>query len=118
VPGLTVFEAVEGFGDRGGRTGGELTDALVNHCLLTTCRTEQLDELAATLEPVLRRYGGLCLISDALVIRGRPGVSGLGRTRASAARPPLRCPALGEAILAGEHVSGRRALPGARPARI
>jgi nitrogen regulatory protein PII len=69
VPGLTVFEAVEGFGDRGGRTGGELTDALVNHCLLTTCRTEQLDELAATLEPVLRRYGGLCLISDALVIR-------------------------------------------------
>lgn len=69
VPGLTVFEAVAGYGHRGQRTGGELTDAQVNICVLTTCRPDQIDTLASELEPVLRRYGGLCLISDATVIR-------------------------------------------------
>lgn len=72
VPGLTVFEAVAGYGDRGERSGGELSDAQVNICILTTCRPDQVDELAAQIEPVLRRYGGLCLISDATVIRDDP----------------------------------------------
>jgi nitrogen regulatory protein PII len=69
VPGLTVFEAISGFGVRGERDGGELTDALVNHCLVTTCRAEQLDALVAAIAPIIRRQGGLCLVSDALAIR-------------------------------------------------
>ena len=69
VPGLTVFETLAGYGDRGQRDGGELSDAMVNHYLLTTCEPEQVDDLAAALEPILRRYGGLCLISDARLIR-------------------------------------------------
>lgn len=69
VPGLTVLDTVSGYGDRGRREGGELSDALVNSYLLTTCRPEQLTQLTRSLEPVLRRYGGLCLISDAMVIR-------------------------------------------------
>lgn len=69
VPGLTVFEAAAGYGDRGERSGGELSDAQVNCCILTTCRVEQLDAVASVIEPLLRRYGGLCLISDAMVIR-------------------------------------------------
>jgi len=69
VPGLTVFEAVAGYGDRGERGGGELSDAMVNNYLLTTCRPDQVEALAKALEPVLRRYGGLCLISDAQIIR-------------------------------------------------
>ena len=69
VPGLTVFEVAAGFGDRGERSGGELSDAQVNCCVLTTCSVEQIDEFAAAIEPLLRRYGGLCLISDATVIR-------------------------------------------------
>ncbi|MEC9372281.1 MAG: transcriptional regulator [Planctomycetota bacterium] len=72
VPGLTVYEAVAGYGDRGERTGGELSDAQVNRCLITTCRPDQVEALAAALEPVLRRFGGLCLISDAMVIRDDP----------------------------------------------
>ena len=65
----TVFEAVSGVGDRGVREGGELTDAMVNLCVLTTCAPEEVDRVAGALEPLLRRYGGLCLISDARVIR-------------------------------------------------
>ena len=76
VPGLTVFEAVSGFGQRGERAGGELTDAQVNHCVLTTCDADQIDRLACAIEPILRRLGGLCLISDAVVIRDEPGGSG------------------------------------------
>ncbi|MEO0483948.1 MAG: transcriptional regulator [Planctomycetota bacterium] len=69
LPGLSVLEVVAGYGDRGERHGGGLSDALANQYLLTTCRPEQLTALAEALEPVLRRYGGLCLISDAMVIR-------------------------------------------------
>ncbi|MEM7681535.1 MAG: DUF190 domain-containing protein [Planctomycetota bacterium] len=69
VPGFTVFEAVAGFGDRGARDGGELSDALVNRCILTTCEADRLPDLTAALEPVLLRFGGLCLISDAQLIR-------------------------------------------------
>jgi len=69
VPGLTVMDVAAGYGDRGERRGGDLTDAGANQYLLTTCRPEEVEALAAALEPVLRRYGGLCLISDAAVIR-------------------------------------------------
>ena len=69
VPGLTVFEAAAGYGDRGDREGGELSDATVNRYLLTTCTEAQIPELAEKLEPLLVKYGGLCLISDARVIR-------------------------------------------------
>ena len=69
VPGLTVLEPVAGYGDRGTREGGELSDATVNRYLLTTCDADQVPILAEKLEPLLRRYGGLCLISDAQRIR-------------------------------------------------
>lgn len=69
VPGLTVFEVVCGFGDRGSRDGGELTDAMVNRYILTTCQPEQLVAIADAIEPFLRQHGGLCLISDAQMIR-------------------------------------------------
>ena len=71
VPGFTVFEAVAGYGPRGDREGGELTDATVNRYLLTTCTEEQIPVLAEKLEPILLKYGGLCLISDAQVIRNK-----------------------------------------------
>jgi len=69
VPGLTVFDAVAGYGDRGEREGGELSDAMVNRYLLTTCNEDQIPLLAQRLEPLLRKYGGLCLISNAQMIR-------------------------------------------------
>lgn len=69
VPGLTVLEAIAGYGDRGDRDVSELTDSLSNLYLLTTCAPDQIDQLAQSLEPILRRYGGLCLISDAQMIR-------------------------------------------------
>jgi len=69
VKGLTVFEAVAGFGDRGRRDGGELSDAMVNRYILTTCEASQLEEFTQTIEPFLHKYGGLCLISDAQLIR-------------------------------------------------
>ena len=69
VPGLTILDTLAGYGDRGAREGGELSDAMVNRYVLTTCRPDQIDEFSSKLEPILRRYGGLCLLSDAKVIR-------------------------------------------------
>ncbi|MEM6332942.1 MAG: hypothetical protein AAF823_06345 [Planctomycetota bacterium] len=69
VPGLTIMDVVAGYGDRGSREGGALSDAMMNRFLLTTCEPGQVEAVAAKLEPLLRRYGGLVLISDAQMIR-------------------------------------------------
>jgi len=69
VPGLTIMDVAAGYGDRGSREGGELSDAMVNRYLLTTCNEQQLAALVKELEPVLRKHGGLCRISDAQLIR-------------------------------------------------
>ncbi|MEN0021205.1 MAG: hypothetical protein AAF747_10010 [Planctomycetota bacterium] len=69
ITSMTIFESVAGFGDRGDRIGSGVSDAQVMHALLTTCQPDQIDDLSAQLEPLLRRLGGLCLISDATVIR-------------------------------------------------
>lgn len=68
VPGFTVFEAITGFGDRGSRDGGELSDAMVNRYVLTTCQPQQLETIVQAIEPLLHQHGGLCLITDAQVV--------------------------------------------------
>ncbi|MEM1423783.1 MAG: transcriptional regulator [Planctomycetota bacterium] len=69
VPGITILDTLAGYGDRGTRSGGDVSDAQVNSYIITTCAPDKLDDLTASIEPLLRRFGGLCLISDASVIR-------------------------------------------------
>ncbi|MEM9251507.1 MAG: hypothetical protein AAGB29_04075 [Planctomycetota bacterium] len=69
LPGVTVMDVATGYGDRGARDGGELSDAMSNRYLLTTCTADQLPALTEAIEPLLHKYGGLCLISDAQLIR-------------------------------------------------
>ncbi|MFW5653388.1 MAG: P-II family nitrogen regulator [Planctomycetota bacterium] len=69
VPGMTVFETLEGEGDRGRRDGGDVSDAMTNIYIITTCEPEQVDQIARHLAPLLDTYGGLCLLSDAQILR-------------------------------------------------
>ncbi|MEM1210010.1 MAG: hypothetical protein AAGI54_12155 [Planctomycetota bacterium] len=71
VPGLTIMDVASGYGDRGSRDGGELSDAMSNRYLLTTCTADLLPAITEAIEPLLLRYGGLCLISDAQLIRNK-----------------------------------------------
>lgn len=65
VSGYTVVPAVTGHGDRGIRSGDELSGVFENSLLLTTCAADELDDLVEAIRPVLKKFGGVCLVSDA-----------------------------------------------------
>jgi hypothetical protein len=65
VGGWTLVRGASGSGERGERLGDEITGVSNNNVILSTCRPEQLDALLADLRGVLKRYGGVCLVSDA-----------------------------------------------------
>ncbi len=65
ITGYTVIRDVIGSGDRGERSGDLLNDTLNNSYILIACDAEQVDAITAALRPKLKRYGGVCLISDA-----------------------------------------------------
>jgi nitrogen regulatory protein PII len=65
LSGWTVVRDVTGRGDRGLRAGDELTGVAGNGYVLAACEPEQLARVAEAVRPILRTFGGVCLVSDA-----------------------------------------------------
>lgn len=66
LSGYTVLPTAHGRGERGVRGGDELTDALKNAYVLAACAPEQLEQVVEAVRPMLKRFGGVCLVSDAM----------------------------------------------------
>lgn len=65
VTGYTVFSPLTGFGDRGERHNDEPGGGSGNACLLTAVEPGRCDEVVAAVRPILKRRGGICLVTDA-----------------------------------------------------
>jgi nitrogen regulatory protein PII len=63
--GYTVIRDVIGSGDRGIRPGDELTDVFKNTYVMTACPEEKVSQIVEAIRPILKRFGGVCLVSDA-----------------------------------------------------
>jgi nitrogen regulatory protein PII len=66
VSGYTVIRNAEGKGHRGLRSGDDVTRVFQNSYVLVACSPEQVQAVVAAVRPVLKRVGGVCLVSDAL----------------------------------------------------
>jgi nitrogen regulatory protein PII len=66
VSGYTVIREVTGKGSRGNRSGDDLTGALMNGYIFTACSEAQAGAVAEAIRPVLKRFGGVCLVTDCL----------------------------------------------------
>ena len=64
VSGYTIIRDVVGKGGRGSRRGDDLTDVFKNSMILTVCNPEQIPDVVDAIRPILKRFGGICLISD------------------------------------------------------
>lgn len=64
VGGYTVFAHLRGGGDRGERRDDEPSGG-GNACVLVAVPPEKVERLVAVVRPVLKRRGGMCLVSDA-----------------------------------------------------
>ena len=65
ITSYTIVRDVIGRGERGFQSCDELTDVFKNSLLLTTCDADQLQGIVEALRPILKRRGGVCLVSDA-----------------------------------------------------
>jgi PII-like signaling protein len=66
VDGYTMIRNVSGKGSRGERLGDELTDVSRNVCIIAACPVELADRVVQSLRPLLKEFGGTCLVIDAL----------------------------------------------------
>lgn len=65
INGYTVIRNASGKGDKGVRDGYGLTDVFQNIYILLACSEEELERIREPLRALLKRIGGMCLISDA-----------------------------------------------------
>lgn len=65
APGYTLVRDVQGSGDRGDRGGDGLGNVFRNCYLLLAVPEEQVNALTEAARPLLKRYGGMCLMSEA-----------------------------------------------------
>lgn len=68
VSGYTIVRNVAGKGGRGIQRGDELTDVFSNVLIMTACTPAEAEKAVEMLRPLLRRVGGLCLLSDATMV--------------------------------------------------
>lgn len=63
--GYTVIRDVLGKGGRGLRANDTVTEVFKNIYLLVACPPEVATRITERVRPLLKQYGGMCLISDA-----------------------------------------------------
>lgn len=69
VTGYTVISPVTGSGERGDQSGDELTGVFDNACVITMAEPGRVEEIVERVRSILKRHGGICLVSDALWVR-------------------------------------------------
>ena len=65
IEGYTIIRNVSGKGSRGVRNDDELSDVFRNVCITVACEPAKAITVVEAVRPFLRRYGGMCLLSDA-----------------------------------------------------
>lgn len=66
VSGYTVIKDALGKGERGIMAGDELTDVFKNSYIFTVCTEEVVNNIVQDLRPLLKKVGGVCIVSDVL----------------------------------------------------
>ncbi len=64
--GYTVIKEAVGSGGRGVRTGDGFSGELTNSYILIACSEDEAQRIVEIVRPILKRFGGVCLVSDAM----------------------------------------------------
>ncbi|MFK7789763.1 MAG: transcriptional regulator [Phycisphaeraceae bacterium] len=69
APGYTLLRDVQGSGDRGERAGDGLSNVYRNCYLVTAVSEDIATTIVEATRPLLQRYGGVCMMSDAQLLQ-------------------------------------------------
>lgn len=67
--GYTIIPDAQGRGERGSRMNDDLTGVSKNSIIIIACAEEHLEKNLNIIRPILKNYGGICLISDAFYLK-------------------------------------------------
>ncbi|MDP8568054.1 P-II family nitrogen regulator [Methylophilus aquaticus] len=62
---FTLYQHVGGYGERGIPDAGAFGEKFENVTFVIACSENHLQTVIEALRPILKRYGGMCLVSDA-----------------------------------------------------
>ena len=65
VEGYSVVPNVRGRGERGMQYADGVSESASNDLIITTVTPDSIEALESELRPLLKRFGGTCLVSDA-----------------------------------------------------
>lgn len=65
VSGYTIIEDVTGKGHRGRVIDDLESHALTNAYVITICDGEKEHQVVEAIRPIIKKYGGVCIVSDA-----------------------------------------------------
>jgi nitrogen regulatory protein PII len=64
VSGYTIIEDVTGKGYRGRVIDDLEGHALTNGYVMTICTEEEEHQIAESMRPIIKKYGGVCIVAD------------------------------------------------------
>ncbi|MEM7624039.1 MAG: transcriptional regulator [Planctomycetota bacterium] len=64
VDGYTVLRGASGWGDRGARQQDGISGVFENCVVLCAVETELIGAVVGVVQPILKRYGGVGMVSD------------------------------------------------------
>ena len=67
--GYTVIKEAFGAGGRGEMAGDGLSGEFTNSYLLIACSEDEANRIVEIVRPILKRFGGVCLVSDAMWVK-------------------------------------------------
>lgn len=72
VRGYSLIKNVGGLGSRGVRDPDDVLYEQENVMVVLACKDDQAQKVVSGLKPVLKGFGGMCLISDCFWLEGPP----------------------------------------------
>ncbi len=72
VRGYSLIKNVGGLGSRGVRDPDDVLYEQENVMVVLACKDDQAQRVVSELKPVLKGFGGMCLISDCFWLEGPP----------------------------------------------
>ncbi len=67
--GYTVIKEAFGAGRRGEMAGDGFSGEFTNSYLLIACSEDEANRIVEIVRPILKRFGGVCLVSDAMWVK-------------------------------------------------
>lgn len=69
IKSYTIIKNIQGKGDRGVKSGDGLTDVFNNVYVMIACTDEEINLFVEDVRKILRKLGGICLITEAVWIK-------------------------------------------------